>query len=76
MSRTEKKGLFATVLLLLGLFFFGYYGQDHQSDNASELSKLEDSQLLINKDPPVGLSIIDKIFKSVDLPEPDGPIRE
>ena len=50
MSRTEKKGLFATVLLLLGLFFFGYYGQGHQSDDASELSKLEDSQLLINKD--------------------------
>ena len=50
MSGTEKKGLLATVLLLLGLFFFGYYGQDHQSDDASELSKLEDSQLLINKD--------------------------
>ena len=50
MSGTEKKGLLATVLLLLGLFFFGYYGQDNQSDDASELSKVEDSQLLINKD--------------------------
>ena len=50
MSRTEKKGLLATFLLLLGLFFFGYYGQDRQSDDASELSKLGDSQLLINKD--------------------------
>ena len=50
MSGTEKKGLLATVLLLLVLFFFGYYGQDHQSDDASELSKLGDSQLLINKD--------------------------
>ena len=50
MSRTEKKGLLATFLLLLGLFFLGYYGQDNQSDDASELSKVEDSQLLINKD--------------------------
>ena len=38
MSGTEKKGLLATVLLLLGLFFFGYYGQGQQSDDASELS--------------------------------------
>ena len=50
MSRTEIKGLIATFLLLLGLFFFGYYGQDHQSDDASELSKLGNSKLLINKD--------------------------
>jgi len=49
MSRTEIKGLIATFLLLLGLFFFGYYGQDHQSDDTSELSKLGESQLLINK---------------------------
>ena len=50
MSITEIIGLLSTVLLLLGLFFFGYYGQDDQSDDASELSKLGDSQLLINKD--------------------------
>ena len=50
MDRSEIKGLIATFLLLLGLFFFGYYGQGHQSDNTSELSKLGDSQLLINKD--------------------------
>ena len=50
MDRSEIKGLIATFLLLLGLFFFGYYGQDHQPDDASELSKLGDSQLLINKD--------------------------
>ncbi len=50
MNSIENKGLLATVLLLLGLFFLGYYGQDNQSDDASELSKVEDSQLLINKD--------------------------
>tara|TARA_Y100001970_G_scaffold282160_1_gene394446 strand:- start:797 stop:958 length:162 start_codon:yes stop_codon:yes gene_type:complete len=50
MIRTEIKGLLSTALLLLGLFFIGYYGQDHQSDDVSELSKLGDSQLLINKD--------------------------
>ena len=50
MDRSENKGLLATVLLLLGLFILGYYGQDYQSNDASELSKMEDSQLLINKD--------------------------
>lgn len=50
MDRSEKKGLLATVLLLLGLFFLGYYGKDYQSDDASKFSNLEDSQLLINKD--------------------------
>ncbi len=50
MDRSENKGLLATVLLLLGLFFLGYYGQDYQSDDTSELSKVEDNQLLINKD--------------------------
>ena len=50
MDRLENKGLLATVLLLLGLFLLGYYGQDYQSDNTSELSKVEDSQSLINKD--------------------------
>jgi hypothetical protein len=50
MDRSENKGLLATVLLLLGLFILGYYGQDYQSNDASELLKVEDSQLLINKD--------------------------
>jgi len=50
MDRSENKGLLATVLLLLGLFFFGYYGQHYKSNDASELQKVEDSQILINKD--------------------------
>ena len=32
--------------------------------------------LLINNNPAVGLSIIDRILSNVDFPEPDGPINE
>jgi hypothetical protein len=32
--------------------------------------------LPINKEPVVGLSIIDKTFSNVDFPDPDGPTRE
>lgn len=49
MDKSETKGLLATFLLLLGLFFLGYYGKDYQSDDTSKFSNLEDSQLLINK---------------------------
>ena len=50
MDKSETKGLLATVLILLGLFFLGYYGQDNKSGDASKLSNLEDSKLLITKD--------------------------
>ena len=42
----------------------------------SMIDKPTNGSLLINTVPVVGLSIIDKIFNSVDFPDPDGPIRE
>ena len=50
MDRSEKKGLLATVLLLLGLFFLGYYGADYKTEGSVNLSNIEDSKLSINKD--------------------------
>ena len=50
MNKSENKGLLATVLLLLGLFFLGYYGADYNTDGSVDLSNIEDSKLLINKD--------------------------
>ena len=49
MNKLENKGLLATVVLLLGLFFLGYYGQDYQSNVSPNISKVEDNQLSINK---------------------------
>ena len=50
MNKSDNKGLLATVLLLLGLFFLGYYGADYKSDGTINLSNIEDSKLSINKD--------------------------
>ncbi len=50
MDKSENKGLLATVLLLLGLFFLGYYGADYKSDGSVNISNKEDSKLSINKD--------------------------
>ena len=40
MNKSENKGLLATVLLLLGLFFLGYYGADYNSDSSVNLSNI------------------------------------
>jgi hypothetical protein len=50
MNKSENKGLLATVLLLLGLFFLGYYGADYNSDSSVNLSNIEGGKLSINKD--------------------------
>ena len=50
MDKSENKGLLATFILLLALFFFGYDGKDYQSDSSSNLTQIDDNQLLINKD--------------------------
>ena len=50
MNKSENKGLLATVLLLLGLFFLGYYGADYKTDASVNISNIEDSKLSINKD--------------------------
>ena len=42
----------------------------------SMIDKPTTGSLSIINEPVVGLSIIDKIFSSVDFPDPDGPIRE
>ena len=42
----------------------------------SMIDKPTTGSLLIDNEPVVGLSIIDRIFSSVDFPDPDGPTSE
>ncbi|MBT7077084.1 MAG: hypothetical protein HN930_05140 [Pelagibacterales bacterium] len=49
MNKSENKGLLATALLLLGLFFLGYYGRDSSSEISNNISVVEDDQLEIHK---------------------------
>ena len=49
MEKADNKGLLATVLLLIGLFFLGYYGRDYQSDISVNILDLEDNSLVVSK---------------------------
>ena len=49
MNKSENKGLLGTALLLLGLFFLGYYGRDSSSGISNNISVVEDDQLEIHK---------------------------
>ena len=45
-SKNENKGLLATALLLLGLFFLGYYGRDSSSEFSNNITIVEDEQIV------------------------------
>ena len=49
MNKSENKGLFATAILLLGLFFLGYYS-DKNEENFITTINIEDTQSAITED--------------------------
>jgi len=49
MNKSENKGLLGTALLLLGLFFLGYYGRDSSSEITKNIFILEYNQVSRNK---------------------------
>ena len=48
MNKLENKGLFATAILLLGLFFLGYYSDKKEENSITEIN-IEDTQSAITE---------------------------
>ena len=45
-SKNENKGLLATAILLIGLFFIGYYGRNSSSEISNNITIVEDEQIV------------------------------
>ena len=49
-SKNENKGLLATAILLIGLFFIGYYGRNSSSVVSNNIAIVEGEQTLSAKE--------------------------